>query len=292
MKSKIIDISRATPSCHASKTTIFLALAGLFVLAACDSAETGEADDLAVVEAFLYAGEPIDDIHLSTVIPISSEDSVGMPINDAEVRLLKNGTSYMLTPSGSDGFYHYAGDDLAVETGDVFQLDVDYGGTRITAETTVPAPPTGIAMSQNELVVPDFEDNIFALRDFFQNEDNALSVTWDNPDEELYFVAIRTPGSVNPDYVLPEFVRDVFEGIAFITEPTSANFYDILIFSLEVIGTYEVTVYRINDEYAQLYNNREQDSRDLNEPPTNVEGGLGVFSAFNSQRTSFKVVRE
>jgi len=38
--------------------------------------------------------------------------------------------------------------------------------------------------------------------------------------------------------------------------------------------------------------NRNQDSRDLNEPPSNVQNALGVFSAFNSQEAFFEVVRE
>jgi len=274
------------------KNLTLLAIAALLLLAACDSTDAGEADDLLVVEAFLYAGEPVNDIHLSTVIPLNSEDSLARPINDADVRLVKDGRTYALTPSGDDGSYFYSGDDLIVETGDVFQLEVDRGGTHITAETVVPAPPTGVAMTQNALVVPNFEGNRFALREFFQNGENALSVTWDNFDEDLYFVAIRSPASTNPDYILPEFVRERFAGFELVTEPTTANFYDILLFSLEIIGSYETTVYRINQEYADLYENREQDSRDLNEPPTNIAGGLGVFSAFNGRSTAFQIVRE
>ncbi len=35
-----------------------------------------------------------------------------------------------------------------------------------------------------------------------------------------------------------------------------------------------------------------EDSRDLNEPPTSIEGALGVFSAFNSVAVHFEVARE
>ena len=43
----------------------------------------------------------------------------------------------------------------------------------------------------------------------------------------------------------------------------------------------------MNQEYADLYEGRVQDSRDLNEPPSNILGGLGVFSAFASQEGGF-----
>jgi len=53
-----------------------------------------------------------------------------------------------------------------------------------------------------------------------------------------------------------------------------------------------VSVYRVNQEYADLYEGRRQDSRDLNEPSTNIENGLGVFSAFNSDSTFFEAYQD
>jgi hypothetical protein len=40
-----------------------------------------------------------------------------------------------------------------------------------------------------------------------------------------------------------------------------------------------------------LYATLQQDSRDLNEPISNVHGGLGVFSAFSADTTVFTVVK-
>ncbi len=60
---------------------------------------------------------------------------------------------------------------------------------------------------------------------------------------------------------------------------------------MEALGAHHAKVYRVNAEYAQLYENRTQDSRDLNEPPSNIRNGLGVFSAFNSSSVSFEVAR-
>ena len=55
------------------KTTLSFALAGLLLLAACDSIDTGELDDPVVVEAFLFAGEPIDDTLVGLIgIPIEA----------------------------------------------------------------------------------------------------------------------------------------------------------------------------------------------------------------------------
>ncbi len=53
-----------------------------------------------------------------------------------------------------------------------------------------------------------------------------------------------------------------------------------------------VRVYKVNQEYANLYRSREQDSRSLNEPLTNVQNGLGVFSAFASDSVGLYVKLE
>jgi hypothetical protein len=70
------------------------------------------------------------------------------------------------------------------------------------------------------------------------------------------------------------------------------SFQVINLFTLEFVGPHLVTVYRVNEEYDNLYRARLQDSRDLNEPPTNIVNGLGVFSAFSGQTVAFAVARE
>ena len=42
-------------------------------------------------------------------------------------------------------------------------------------------------------------------------------------------------------------------------------------------------VYRVNRECLDLYESRQLDTRDLNEPLINIEGVLGVFSALQGQ---------
>jgi hypothetical protein len=53
--------------------------------------------------------------------------------------LEKAGKIYPLTASrGDSGYYHYAGNDLAVNAGDLFKISVTHNGQRATAETTIP----------------------------------------------------------------------------------------------------------------------------------------------------------
>ena len=75
----------------------------------------------------------------------------------------------------------------------------------------------------------------------------------------------------------------------FITEPTDLDTYTIRGMTLTQYGTHRVILYKVNDEYAELYEFQEQDSRYFNEPPSNVINGLGIFTAFNSDTIYFEV---
>ncbi len=259
------------------------------LVAGCDSTSTEpEEDNLVVVEAFLFAGEPIDDIRLTETVPLS--DTVeAPPINDASVMLYKNGISYSLVPTGDSGYYAYPGDDLAVEIGDTIGIEVSYSGSVATGETFVPEAPVGVSIDRNTLFVPEFGTGMG--RGGFNPEDSQLAVSWDNPDQLLHYVVIESLEDSAEAIIPDEFAR--FQGrFRLVAPPTRGDYHFINMMQLETLGLHVAKVYRVNEEYAQLYENRTQDSRDLNEPPSNILGGLGVFSAFNSDSVFFEVVRE
>ena len=81
-------------------------------------------------------------------------------------------------------------------------------------------------------------------------------------------------------------------GRFFVSEPSNENSYEISYTSVSHYGRYSIRVYRVNQEYADLYTSRQQDSRDLNEPLTNIINGLGIFSAFNSREMFINVIRD
>mgnify|MGYP000932812256 FL=1 len=253
------------------------------------------AENQFVIEAFLYAGEPIDDIRIKTTYDLSSEEDVSVPINNAIVTLIKNGERYNLISSGDDGFYNYPGNDVTVETYDIFQLEVSYNGISAMAETIVPTPTNGLSISEDSLFVPilpitaGMDSIVNTIRNFLTN--SVINATWDNPNEDLYFMVVESV-SDTLDPIFPTQVIDVLARFRFVSEPTDGTSISFIAGTLESFGTYSVKVYHISQEYADLYENREQDSRDLNEPPSNITNALGVFSAFNSQEVFFEVARE
>jgi hypothetical protein len=249
-----------------------------------------------VVRAFLYAGQPVNDVRLTWTVPINTSDTasaqVAPPINDATLVLVRNGVRYPLVKSAGDsGYYQYNGTGLVVREGDVFTLEGSVNGRALSARTVVPVRPTGARMGSSTLSIPTltFGGGLGGLRPDFSSAQTL--VRWTKSPGSLYFVTLENvePTPVAVDIVFPGGIRGRRRVIF---APTAADSLPINALGLPYYGRYQVYVWRVNEEYAQLYATLQQDSRDLNEPFTNVSGGLGVFTAFAADTTSVFVVKK
>ena len=261
----------------------------LFV--ACDSdTSIGPSEDMLVVRGYLYANEPVWDIQITETLELGSIDTVAPPINNATVILVKDDSLYKLVPSaGDNGYYHYEGQDLNIEPGDNFKIQVVHGEQNATGQTTVPIPPSGLSLDKNTVTVISFAGG-FPSQGGFDRESMEINVTWDKDPDALFYVVVENV-EANPVEIETGFKGGNFAR-RFVFPPTNRNEYRINAMSLTHLGKHVVRVYRVNQEYADLYGTREQDSRELNEPLTNINGGLGVFSAFSSISAEFQVISQ
>lgn len=123
---------------------------------------------------------------------------------------------------------------------------------------------------------------------------DPVELTWDNPGTDYFFLDIQNietfPISIMPDPPDDRPARPGGFAFQMITEPTNNNYYGIDARDLEYFGTHRIVFTSVNDEYVYLYNSLSQDSRELNEPFSNIENGLGIFTAFNSDTLYLEVV--
>ncbi len=266
----------------------FIAALALGAAAACDDdlAFAPETPGTFVVQAFLFAGEPVTEVTVTGVLPIDADSTaVAAPIADARIAIFREGERHELAPSeGEPGRYHYPGDDLLVEVGDVFALEVSHGGRTATAETVVPVPPHGLSLSATVMAPPQFG---VPGGGFQPGADDALVARWENSASALHYLVVD-----NLEADPAPFAESPFEGgfaRRFVQRPTAGDSALVSARSLSGFGRHRVKLYRVNQEYADLYEGLNQDSRDLNEPPSNVRGALGVFSAFSADSAFFEV---
>jgi hypothetical protein len=265
---------------------IFLLSITIAVLGGCSNETTLEpTTEQIVIRGYLYANEPVTDIQITGTLPLGSQDTIPPPINNASIYLLKNGKRYDLTLSpGDSGYYHYSGDDLKISTGDIFEIFVEYNGKIASAQTVVPPPPDSLSISPDTLYYSSSTNT-------FNFDTTRIEAKWAQVASASFYVTIENVESA------PEEISSgngFFRGAPsrFMSSPINTNSYRINRMNITYYGKHRIKVYRINQEYADLYRSRQQDSRDLNEPLTNIKNGLGIFSAFNSTIGYFYVLKE
>jgi hypothetical protein len=263
---------------------------GLLHLSCETEEKTNSASSQVVLEGYLFQNEPVDSIHLTLSLPFESTDTVYLPVNDAIVTIQWNNEVYVLESVGN-GYYNYMGDSLMVSERQSYSISVKYDDREISSSTNVPTIPTGITLTDTILYV----DTTFTFGPPEDNEQSGVDVSWDNPDNSYYYIVIESADSNAADIVLedsnfPGGMEIVPGGNFFFrSSPFQGDFYTINTRSLEKYGRHRVKVYHVNQEYADLYENREQDSRSLTEPLTNIRNGLGIFTAFSYSEVYFYV---
>lgn len=263
----------------------------LFCFSCTDTEETAPKF---VIEGFVFAGEPVDNIKIKEQIGIDQPDSIEKLITTASVVLIQGSKEYVL--QYEDGKYKYLGSDLNIVSGDELRLEATVGDRSAYAETVVPEPTSGLTLSDSQVVVPililsfGLQDKLTSL--FFNAR---LTARWDNPDDALHFIVIEPVvneyDSIFPSG-FPQSATDFLSGFKFAPRALEVDTFSIIGIAFETYGRHRAKVYKVNQEYADLFSNPEQDSRDLTSPPTNVVNGFGIFSAFAADSVFFDIVRK
>jgi hypothetical protein len=248
-----------------------------------------EGDKKLVLNAYLYEDEPVTHVRLSETLPFTSADSLFPLISDASISIQWNGLDFSLSPSDSAGYYHCSDTNLKIISGAEYGIEIAYGEEIISAQTAVPRKPVSLALSTAVIEIdPDMSP--WEMR---QAGIADIEVTWSNPDGEYFYVLVENveenPEDIEFGFGGPGGMRPNFR---FLSRPFITDTYIIRVFlSVQQYGTHRVKLFRVNQEYADLYENRQQDSRNLTEPLSNVNNGLGIFTAFSYDVAYFEVVK-
>jgi Domain of unknown function (DUF4249) len=281
------------------KESLLFIAAGIFLLNfyGCNK-NLGNADNgKIVVEGYLYQGEVVDSVHITKTVSFESSDTIYPPVSDAQVVITWNNKPFTLKSIGN-GYYNCNDNNLKIKVGETYNIAVNYNGTTATSSTVIPSMPTAINLSDNVLYV----DTTFSFNQFGGNPGignpglgNSIEINWDNKDNSYYYILIEStdPNAADIRIGTGNFPNGGFAGLGrifrFRSQPFRGGTYTISSRSMAKYGKHLARIYKVNQEYADLYNNRQQDSRNLSEPITNIVNGLGIFTGFSYAEVSFTV---
>jgi hypothetical protein len=266
----------------------FLLFSGLALgLVSCENIpEYNENEPFPVVEAYLFDQKPVEDIVLKETIPFEGDDQVAY-ISGADLFLRTGEKEFRLDPiEGKEGHYAYRGNDLQVTSGETCKLFFDHNGKQVSGETVVPEIPEGLSLSQDEIYITQLVD-INDAAGFLDDIGQSLLLEWENNMSDYYYITIE---NLEKDPEPLERNDNIDLNFEFVSRPLQDNYFAIRpVVHFSAYGTYQVTLYHVNKEYALMYESLNQDSRNLNEPYTNINNGTGIFTAFASSTILFEV---
>lgn len=273
--------------------TFSILILSIFLLFACEQESVGTTETFTpVVEAYIYAGLPVDSIRITQSISYAQEDSSAFTLDDLSPLLSDGTNSYLLTSIGN-GYYQNL--DLIIEAETSYQLSFEYKDKQIQAVTYIPGEKLA-QISAEEVEMEKIEAGSFPGPGAFEPID-PIDISWDNPEGDYYYVLI-TNTEDNPTYI-NEILRQRLEETGDlerfrrISEPDIMDFYPINPQrDLQQFGEHRVIVYRVNAEYAALYESSSNSTLNISEPPSNITHGLGIFTGLNSDTLYFNVVEK
>jgi hypothetical protein len=150
----------------------------------------------------------------------------------------------MARSDGDSGYYHYPAADLVARQ-ETYSTEVEVGRRRSRLHARA-ARPAGTRLSSGTLTVPTFAPG------FMRPDLSAatLTVYWAGQPDALYYVTVEsTDASATPVDTASRF----FGRRRLVFSPTPADSFTVSAFALTHYGPHRVRVYRVNEEYAQLY---------------------------------------
>lgn len=242
-----------------------------------------------VIDAYIYAGMPVDSIRITQSISYAQTDSTQLSLNDLNPSISDGTNTYVLNSIGN-GYYQNL--ELLIETETSYQLRFDYQEEQVDAVTYIPSKRIA-KISQEEIEMERIALGSFPGQGGGDIPD-PLEISWDNSEGDYYYVLINNMED-NPSYI-NEFLQQRLEEsgdlgrFRRISEPGITDFYPINPQrDLQQFGLHRVIVYRVNPEYAALYESSSSSSLNISEPPTNINNGLGIFTGLSSDTLYFNV---
>lgn len=274
--------------------TIYITLTTLLLISACSDDITDiESSVTPVISGYLYAGHTIDSMRVTASNRYGGSTEL-VTLDDLEISVSDSTFTYTLTSIGN-GYYRLPAVDIL--NNESYTLSFEWNNSTVEATTFVPAI--------NQVTISDTtldreqESGGFGpgggggFNPGQQNADN-IELSWDNSNGDYYFVLIENLEE-DAEYINTFFADLINQGDTlrrpFIrTEPEIVDFHIVdSRRDIQQFGRHQVVIYRLNAEYAALYETIGSSSLSLTPPPTNVENGLGIFTGISTDTVYFEV---
>ena len=242
-------------------------------------------NDKPVVESYLYVGKPIT-VKVSRLAAYESDAILsGDDLTNLSVTISKEGKMYPAMYNATDSLYH-GPQDLLVEEGVDYTLDFSFNNKEVTATAQALSKPKDFKQSEATLYITSFNGTFSGGTPVIPD---PLKLTWLNPENDYYMVIIENleaePQPINTS--VNNVARRVFRN-----QPAQTSETEIGPRSFQYYGHHRLILFHVDADYASLYKDSGTSSQNITTPPTNVNNGLGIFTAINSDTLFLDIIKK
>ena len=264
-------------------TSLFILLLTLILLNSCSKEIMTPItpDETAVVESYLYAGDSVITVQVTNLLPFS-DDTMDATSYISGLHIRINGAE--LTETGN-GIYKLELGSQQIQPGATYTMKFLYYSDTVSSVATIPDRPVNFHISSND---------IYADRDAGpggggmppeQMED--VKLTWDNTDGSYYYVLIEYLEDT-PDYINsmaadlePSTTQSIAPMVSTSTTLGRRNLY--------FFGSYRIVLFKVNQDFVDLYHYTEVNSNTIADPVTTINNGYGLFTGMASDTVFLEV---
>lgn len=252
--------------------------------------------DKPIIEAYLAPNHQVS-MKVYTEIPYSdTSEGKSEVIDGLTIKLTgSNGKVFTLKSIGG-GLYESAKNELIGAAKTTYTMEFDYKGRKVSASTEIPAKPVSFAIDKTEISrtqidlssgMPSFGGGGGPFGGGGETN-TSVTLTWSNPENVYHFVAVENT-ETSPVQVLIPPTGATFPNFRFTNEPLTGTNNILRSQSFEYFGKHDIILYRVNSEYAALYQSSGTTSQNLSTPPSSISNGLGIFTGINADTLKFVV---
>lgn len=252
--------------------------------------------DKPILEAYLAPDATVS-MKVFTEIPYLEDDSAfSQAIEGLIITITSDeGTAFNLQDKGNG---NYESIEKLGSAESNYSMSFQHNGRTISANTSLPPAPVNfqsdtLTIYRTELDLSGgFTGRPPGLGNGATNQ-SPLTLTWDNPDNVYHFIAAEyLESSLDPVVTFPTntdgFTRPPQR---FNNEPILGEVNNLQAQQFEYFGTYAIILYRLNPDYALLYENSGSTTQNIATPVSTISNGLGIFTGVNADTLYLEVKR-